>query len=57
MARDTHFKTGETVLHRYAPDGERLTVVGCDGCIATVRNESGETSSVPVGYLVREVAA
>jgi hypothetical protein len=45
------FDPNETAFHRF--DGERFTVVSCDGCVAVVRAASGETYPIPVGNLTR----
>lgn len=47
------YRTGETAFHRF--DGERFTIVSCDGCVAVVRTTSGETYPMPVGNLTRRI--
>lgn len=51
MTNRFNFRPDETAFHRF--DGERFTVVSCDGCVAVVRTASGETYPVIVGNLTR----
>lgn len=45
------YRSGEIAFHRF--DGERFTIVSCDGCVAVVRATSGETYPILVGNLTR----
>jgi hypothetical protein len=51
MSNRFDFLPGEAAFHRF--DGECLTIVSCDGCIAVVRVASGETYPILVGNLTR----
>jgi uncharacterized protein YajQ (UPF0234 family) len=51
MTNRFDFRTNETAFHRF--DGERFTIVSCDGCVAVVRTVSGEVYPILVGNLTR----
>jgi ribosomal protein S27E len=45
------FRTNETVFCRFT--GEAFTVIDCNGCVATLRDSTGNITSRVVGEITR----